>query len=125
MRRWGKILVTIHSVKLSFGTSTLRELFLELKVDDVCRRLLLQRSLLTLSIHVYGLLYQSLGIRLRYNFHRVVNKLPFLDDWTKASAFPDVVFAWGMASRCDWVIMLPGTEICIFEKDLLDGSLRI
>jgi hypothetical protein len=56
MRRWGKFLVTIHSVKLSFGTFTLRELLLELKVDDVCRRLLLQRSLLTLSIHVHSLL---------------------------------------------------------------------
>jgi len=41
MRRWSKFLLAVHSVKLSFGPSTLGELLLELKVDDMCGGLLL------------------------------------------------------------------------------------
>jgi hypothetical protein len=56
MRGWGKFLLTVHSTKLGFGPFPLGELLLELKVDDVRRGLLLQGSLLTLSIHVQNLL---------------------------------------------------------------------
>ena len=125
MRRWGKFLLTVYLVKLGFGPSALGELLLELKVYDMCRGLLLQGSLLTLSIHVHSLLEHCLGVRFRYNFHRVVDKLPLLANCTEACALPDVVFAWGMAGRCYRVVMLPGAEICIFEVHLLDGSLRV
>ena len=123
----GKFLMTVRYVKLSFRSSTLGELLLELKVYDVRWRLLLQGSLLILSIIVYQcMLQQVLRIWFCYNFHRLVNKLTFLPDDTKACPFTDVIFAWRMASCSNRIVILPWAEISIFEIDLLlDGSLRV